>query len=92
MLIAGLLLALLIHGNFVYLIMLDFYSGRVIFVNKKHMNITVEGCATPRLTLGLYTPMKVSFDFLLLYFRKEYGNETLWRQGEEERTMLPYKM
>ncbi len=61
MLIAGLLLALLVHGNFVYLIMLDFYSGRVIYVNKKHMNITVEGCATPRLTLGCLSPWNAPF-------------------------------
>ncbi len=51
------LLALLV-GKLVCLIMCDHYSGRIIYVDKKHMNITVEWCATPNLTLGFYTPMK----------------------------------
>ncbi len=52
--------AFLVHGNFVCLIMRDYHSGRIIYVGKKHMNITVEGCATPNLTLEFYTPMKAS--------------------------------
>ncbi len=56
----GLLLALAVSGNFTFMIIWDCYLGRIIYVNKKHMNITVEGCATPSLTLGFYTPMKAS--------------------------------
>ncbi len=59
-LIAVLLFALIVNGKLVSLIMRDHHSGRIIYVGKKHMNITIEGCATPRLTLGFYTPMKVS--------------------------------
>ncbi len=51
---------LLVHGNFVCLVMRDHHSGRIIIVDKKHMNITVEGCATPSVTLGFFTPMKAS--------------------------------
>ncbi len=47
MLIAVLLLALLVLGKCICLIRRDHYSGRIIYVDKKHMSITVEGCATP---------------------------------------------
>ncbi len=57
-LIIGLLLALFANGTVMFLIMLDHHLGRLIYVNKKHMNITVEGCATPTVTLGFYTPIK----------------------------------
>ncbi len=34
-------------------------KSKVIYVTNKHTNISVEGCATPDLVLGFYTPMKV---------------------------------
>ncbi len=39
----------------------DHHLGKIIYVDNKHMNITVEGCATPHLTLGFYTPMRAGF-------------------------------
>ncbi len=35
-------------GKFDCLIMRGHHSGRIIYVGKKHMNITIEGCTTPR--------------------------------------------
>ncbi len=58
-LIIGLLFALFANGNFMsFFIIHDHRLGKLIYVNKKHMNITVEGCATPMVTLGFYTPIK----------------------------------
>ncbi len=59
-LIALALLASLVHGKLVCLILRDHHSGGIIYVDKKHMNITVEDGATPSLTSGFNTPMKAS--------------------------------
>ncbi len=52
-----------------------FYKGEIIYVKDKHTNISVEGCATPSLTLGFYTPMKVCSSPDLSF--ADYGNEEL---------------
>ncbi len=57
----GLLLALFAKGNFLCLKIYDHPLGKIIYVDKKHMNISVEGCATHHLTLGFYTPMRAGF-------------------------------
>ncbi len=40
-------------------------------MDKKHMNITVDGCATPSVTLGFYTPIKASILYFLILFFKD---------------------
>ncbi len=36
-------------------------KSKVVYVKDKHAYISVEGCATPDLVLGFFTPMKVRF-------------------------------
>ncbi len=55
------------------------FKGEIIYVKDKHTDISVEGCATPSLTLGFYTPMKVCSSPDLSF--ADYGNEELRGQG-----------
>ncbi len=52
---------------FIHLIIYEFLLAQVIYVDKKHMNISVEGGVTTTLILAFYTPIKVSL-FETSYF------------------------
>ncbi len=72
-LIAVLLVAFFVTGNFFKFsdnVIRYYRQGKIIYVDKKHMNITVEGCATPSLTLGFDTPIKASFLRCLIRFSR----------------------
>ncbi len=56
-----LLVSIAVNGNFTLFIICDPHVGRIVYVNMKHMSVSVEGCATPSLTLRFYTPLKASF-------------------------------
>ncbi len=57
-LIVGLILTF-VNGIFIQLIIYELFLAQVIYVDKKHMNISVEGGVTPTFILGFYTPIKV---------------------------------
>ncbi len=47
-----------VNGNFFQLIIYELFLPQVIYVDNKHMNISVEGGVTTTLILGFYTPIK----------------------------------
>ncbi len=55
-----LLVSIAVNGNFTLFVICDPHVGRIAYVNMRHMNVSVEGCATPSLTLRFYTPLKAS--------------------------------
>ncbi len=58
--VVELLVSIGVNGTFIFIIICDHHVGRIVYVNKKHMSVPVEGCATPSLTLRFYTPLKAS--------------------------------
>ncbi len=63
--IVGLILTF-VNGIFIHLMIYEKCLAQIIYVDKKHMNISVEGGMTASLILGFYTPMKVGL------FEKSY--------------------
>ncbi len=59
--VVGLLLVLFADGNFLCLKKCDHLLGKIKYVDKKPMNNTAEGCATPQLIMGFYTQMREGF-------------------------------
>ncbi len=54
-------------------------KSKVIYVTNKHTNISVEGCTTPDLILGFYTPMKVRFSEI--FNIEGHNNEPMLQDG-----------